>query len=558
MPRIAFALVAAAAAVVGEMLPVSDTQCPAGLAPQACFATNGVTLSYEGVALDPNITVAYAQELLQEAIKVEHGTIPLYLTNLYSINDQSSFAAQTIRSVVMEEMLHMVQAANVLNAIGGHPFLDRPDFVPTYPLMLPLINISADITWLTRSSVLHFEILESVPPAGYNSSISAAYSHIVSLLAALCEQHGEDAVFTGDPSFQVSASIPSGESANAIHSLADATAALLGVADQGGGCAIDGLPWPQYSNISAGPLGGTYSHAARYSEILAGRQYAPTDTVGPPNGTRVKVNWTDVRRFTPNPTVDDFLMPQCVAGGSWILRNQTFFVAEMLEIHGQLANYTVDTWQECANMCMAWTINANSPLDPCAMWSWQDNASTATERVPYHTCLLGQQWVPPSTNSTPGLVSGCQFNAVCNDTLPHNGGDPNGTAAAAAPGAALPGLPHRVRMDGSSSSSSSLVLRDPPEPLASECKAAHQRSLEFAGNYTAMLVALHNVFNGQPSELWNTLTQMYQLKTMAQALLATDDPRIPESILGIGPAWQFVASASDYEKRGRVAYPLVL
>jgi hypothetical protein len=506
MARIAFAVMASAVAVspvvVGEMLPVSDTQCPPGLAPQACFATNGVTLSYEGVALDPNITVAYVQNLLQEAIKVEHGTIPLYLTNLYSVNDQSSFAAQTIRSVVMEEMLHMVQAANVLNAIGGHPFLDRPDFVPTYPLMLPLINISADITWLTHSSVLHFEILESVPPAGYNSSISAAYSHIVSLLAALCAQYGEDAVFTGDPSFQVSASIPGGESANPIHSLADATAALLGVADQGGGCAIDGLPWPQYSNISAGPLGGTYSHAARYSEILAGRQYGPNDTVGPPNGTVVKVNWTDVRRFTPNPTVDDFLMPQCVAGGSWILRNQTFFVAELLDIHHQLANYTVDTWQECADLCMAWTINDNSPLDPCAMWSWQDDASQATEQVPYHMCLLGQQWVPPTTNLTLGVISGCQFNTVCNDSLPYNGG-PNETRAA--DGSLL--LPHRVRMG--SSLSHHHVVHDPPEPLAGECKAAHQRSLEFAGNYTAMLVALHNVFNGQPDQIWNTLTQMY-------------------------------------------------
>ena len=61
----------------------------------------------------------YVQELLQEAIKVEHGTIPLYLTNLYSINNQSSFAAMAMKSVVMEEMLHMVHAANVLNAIGA-------------------------------------------------------------------------------------------------------------------------------------------------------------------------------------------------------------------------------------------------------------------------------------------------------------------------------------------------------------------------------------------------------------------------------------------------------
>ena len=53
----------------------------------------------------------------------------------YSIIDQSSFAATTMRSVVMEEMLHMVNAANVLNAIGGTPFFDHPDFIPKYPLV---------------------------------------------------------------------------------------------------------------------------------------------------------------------------------------------------------------------------------------------------------------------------------------------------------------------------------------------------------------------------------------------------------------------------------------
>ena len=39
-------------------------------------------------------------------------------------------AAELIESVVMEEMLHMVLAANVLNAIGGTPSIGRPGFVP--------------------------------------------------------------------------------------------------------------------------------------------------------------------------------------------------------------------------------------------------------------------------------------------------------------------------------------------------------------------------------------------------------------------------------------------
>ncbi len=62
------------------------------------------------------------RRILQEAIELEHFTIPPYLCALYSIqagtNDQ---AAKIIHSVVMEEMLHMVMAANILNAIGGKP-----------------------------------------------------------------------------------------------------------------------------------------------------------------------------------------------------------------------------------------------------------------------------------------------------------------------------------------------------------------------------------------------------------------------------------------------------
>ena len=48
---------------------------------------------------------------------VEHSTIPLSLTSMYSIHNVSSLPATTIRSVVIEEMLHMATAANVLNAV---------------------------------------------------------------------------------------------------------------------------------------------------------------------------------------------------------------------------------------------------------------------------------------------------------------------------------------------------------------------------------------------------------------------------------------------------------
>jgi hypothetical protein len=41
-----------------------------------------------------------------------------------------------------------------------------------------------------------------------------------------------------------------------------------------------------------------------------------------------------------------------------------------------------------------------------------------------------------------------------------------------------------------------------------ECKAIHQRGLDFASNYTAMLVGLHNVFNGDAAGLYATISQV--------------------------------------------------
>ena len=79
------------------------------------------------------------QELVQLAIQIEFMTIPAYLTALYSISDTTSTTYQLLRSVVMEEMFHANQAANLLVAIGGQPKFTG-SAVPTYPNYLPHAN----------------------------------------------------------------------------------------------------------------------------------------------------------------------------------------------------------------------------------------------------------------------------------------------------------------------------------------------------------------------------------------------------------------------------------
>ncbi len=85
---------------------------------------------------DPTPTSVRAA--LQRAIELEHATIPVYLYAYFSLDpDVNGDAAAILRSVVVEEMLHMVLAANVLNALGGAPTISHRRFIPTYPGHLP-------------------------------------------------------------------------------------------------------------------------------------------------------------------------------------------------------------------------------------------------------------------------------------------------------------------------------------------------------------------------------------------------------------------------------------
>ena len=94
---------------------------------------------------------------LQKALELEFYTIPLYLTALYSIKDGHNVEVYSlIRSVVMQEMLHMLQVANLLISIGGKPTIDSASAAPSYPArglpggVLPNLVVS-----LQKASLTH-------------------------------------------------------------------------------------------------------------------------------------------------------------------------------------------------------------------------------------------------------------------------------------------------------------------------------------------------------------------------------------------------------------------
>ena len=81
---------------------ILSVPCPVSLPGYACFGGTLSPADWEDVKLSLEITQSYVQGLLERALEVEHATIPLYLTTAYSILNQSSFEALTIRSVFKE------------------------------------------------------------------------------------------------------------------------------------------------------------------------------------------------------------------------------------------------------------------------------------------------------------------------------------------------------------------------------------------------------------------------------------------------------------------------
>jgi hypothetical protein len=111
-------------------------------------------------------------DYLQKAIELEHSTIPPYLTAMFSFKPaQNQSIAKRIRSIVVQEMLHMTIAANLLIAIGGRPTFNRPGFIPEYPGPLPMsvgdgiqVGIEAFSMALVRGTFMAIEQPEDELP----------------------------------------------------------------------------------------------------------------------------------------------------------------------------------------------------------------------------------------------------------------------------------------------------------------------------------------------------------------------------------------------------------
>lgn len=260
------------------------------------------------------------------AMQLEHATIPLYLTALYSIvPGKNSEGFHILRAVAVEEMLHLTLVCNLMNAIGGRPDLTMPGFTPNYPAYLPdgEEDFLAGLQRFSPEAIETFLKIErpaslkendtnkrhrtpkgSMLSAGHTGdadeehffSIGEFYKAIENGLDDLYAEMG-DALFSGDQALQVGPEYyySGGGGLIKVTDMASAKAALDLIAEQGEG--VTGHIFDEDGEIA---------HYYRFQQLLLGRFYREGDEPDHPTGGEVEVDWTAVYPIKPNAKVADF------------------------------------------------------------------------------------------------------------------------------------------------------------------------------------------------------------------------------------------------------------
>lgn len=253
---------------------------------------------------DPTITPQSVCASLQSAVELEHATIPLYLYGLYSLDaSKNAEIANIIQSVVVEEMLHMTLAANVLNALGGSPVIDSPHFIPTFPGPLPG-GVESDLTvnlapFSMNQLQTYLQIEQPEDPLNIKSlvvdsasiTIGQFYTAISDAIAVL-----GDAAFVDPPRNQVGPALM--REAVVVVDVATAQQALNIIIEQGEG-----------TTTSPEDGDGEPAHYYRFMQIQKGALLVPAPGNTPPwayAGAAVAFDPTSVYAVATNPATTGY------------------------------------------------------------------------------------------------------------------------------------------------------------------------------------------------------------------------------------------------------------
>lgn len=224
---------------------------------------------------------------LQSAVAIEHAAMPLYAAAMYSLEVQNYPAYNTLRSVLMEEMLHMAAAGNALAALGGQPRIKSLD--PTMivdKLPGPIRDVRGRFAKLSRRQLETFmrleapqELVVTAEEAGRNAQGYGSIGAFYRAIAVAVEQNA-DAVVAAVRGEQRSNQVGGNLGYAVITPDADPVKQLLSSID----LIIDQGEGNGQTTLTAGqPSGGELSHYARFAELRFGRAYSgpvPDDTAG--------------------------------------------------------------------------------------------------------------------------------------------------------------------------------------------------------------------------------------------------------------------------------------
>lgn len=243
---------------------------------------------------------------LQNAIKLEHSTIPPYLTAMFSlkpgVNDEIS---RLIQSIVQEEMLHMTIVGNILIAIGGHPEINTDHFIPKYPDTLPMAIGGSDfkvgLEAFSKPLVFNkfMEIEKPEHPIPVSTTLAAKpvpdFATIGEFYAALAKKlaHFGDGVFTV-PAAQQVLSWFNPERLFPITSVKTATKGIDIIVDEGEGTSTDPFQAP-----------GDPAHYYKFGEIFYGFKIIRTATGFAYGGDPIPFDPAGVYPMLANPKMAD-------------------------------------------------------------------------------------------------------------------------------------------------------------------------------------------------------------------------------------------------------------
>lgn len=282
-------------------------------------------------------TVEDLHYYLIQGMKIEHATLPPYLTALYSLKPGSNLEGfHIIRAAAVEEMLHLTLVANVFNAVGGtiKGVLTNPDFIPEYPTYLPtgatdfqvsLEKFSPDTVQTFLNIERSHEVPEDAPlvlprpnqhpwlrilnqpETTTYYSIGLFYTEVIRGLEELDRKYKQEGknLFCGDPAKQITREYYYNGAGEIIpvSDIRSAKRALRVIQEQGEGSRI-GAIYDAEREIS---------HYYRFQQLKLGRYYVvdkndplKSDQPDHPTGESFTVDWDAVYPVLKNATLSHY------------------------------------------------------------------------------------------------------------------------------------------------------------------------------------------------------------------------------------------------------------